>query len=283
MSGGDPMNDHDAMDGGAPMGDDALVLAARTDGVLRLTLNRPERLNAWTSALGERLFDRLDAADRDPAVRVIVLTGAGRGFCPGADFEELERIDDPAAAARPARRVTSPLTLRKPTIAAVNGACAGLGLALALACDVRFGARGARFSTAFARRGLVAEHGTSWLLPRIVGHARALDLLLSARVVEAEEALRIGLLHELSDATDVVDDAMAYAHDLAANCSPRSMAVIRRQVATHPALPLDDAMDDTEDLTERSLSWPDLAEGVRSHVERRPPRFDPLPTTWSAR
>ena len=175
-----------------------LVLAERRGPVLVLTLNRPERLNAWTDALEECYYDRLDAAEDDPEVRAIVVTGAGRGFCAGADMGDLEQgaggADVEAVLRNRPRPRAFPLTVRKPLIAAINGAAAGLGLVEALYCDMRFATPEAKLTTAFARRGLVAEYGMSWLLPRLVGYSTALDLLLSGRVVLGEEALRLRLV-----------------------------------------------------------------------------------------
>src|SRR5690242_5615197 len=201
------------------------------EGVAVLTLNRPDRLNAWTREMENLYFDLLEQCGRDGDVRAIVVTGAGRGFCAGADMGDLQDLgngggpsaEEAAAERRPQRL---PLSIPKPVIAAINGPCAGIGLVQALMCDVRFAAEGAKFTTAFARRGLVAEHGISWLLPRLVGPARALDLLLSGRVVLAEEAEQLGLVNRSLPADRVVDEALAYARDLAANCAPSSMAAM---------------------------------------------------------
>ena len=231
-----------------------------------------------------RYFDLLDRASADGAVRSIVVTGSGTAFCPGLDTSLLS-----AHAGRPAsldlrgrRPQQYPLSVPKPMVAAINGACAGIGLVQALNCDVRFAARGARFSTAYARRGLPAEYGTSWVLPRLVGLERALDLLLSARTFDAEEAHAIGLVSRLAEPEEVVAEAIAYARDLARFSSPRSMAAIRRQVWS----------DLGRGWTEANEAWlavmrryndagnPDFAEGVASFVEKRPPSFAPLPADW---
>jgi enoyl-CoA hydratase/carnithine racemase len=255
---------------------DDLVLAELHGGVLLATLNRPDRLNAWTFALGRRLQEVLIAADRDPVARAIVITGAGRGFCPGADLEVVADVADAGEADAPPR-ATLAATLTTPVVAAINGACAGLGLAIALACDVRFAAPEAKITAAFVRRGLIAEHGLSWTLPRVVGRSRALDLLLSGRVVTGTEALAIGLVDFVAD--DPLEAAMAYARDLADLCSPRAMATIKRQVADDPGVGLEEAMARTERLTAASLAWGDIGEGIRSYVERRPPKFPALDTS----
>jgi enoyl-CoA hydratase/carnithine racemase len=164
----------------------------------------------------------------------------------------------------------------KPLIAALNGACAGFGLAQALACDVRVAAAGAKLTTSYARRGLVAEDGTSWLLPRLVGLSRALDLLLSGRVVLAEEGFELGLVNFVVPPEVVVDEALAYAHDLADNCSPAAMAAIKSQLHRHLALELRTALEESARLVQRSLGTYDFREGIASFVERRAPRFEPL-------
>ncbi|HEY3239645.1 MAG TPA: enoyl-CoA hydratase-related protein, partial [Acidimicrobiia bacterium] len=211
--------------------DDDLCLYDVVDGVCTLTLNNPERRNAWSRAMEQRYFDLLDRADTDPEVRVIVVTGSGTTFCPGADIEILGKISDKGRMDLTGRRSQAfPRSIRKPMIGAINGACAGIGLGQALNCDVRFAARGARFTTAYARRGLPAEYGLSWLLPRLIGVEKALDLLLSARVFDADEAKELGLVSRVCDPGTVLREAQAYARDLAANCSPRSMAAMRMQV-----------------------------------------------------
>jgi enoyl-CoA hydratase/carnithine racemase len=213
----------------------------------------------------------------DPAVRAIVVTGSGTSFCPGADVQELEEIGDPGDLALERRRPqTYPLRIRKPMIAAINGGCAGTGLVQALLCDVRFAARGARFSTAYARRGLPAEYGISWLLPRLIGVEKALDLLLSGRTFDAEEARTLGVVSRVCEPEDVVARAQGYAADLANNCSPRSLAMIRRQVHGDLSRRLDDSMLQTIALMRDAVESEDFREGVASFSERRPPRFPPL-------
>lgn len=261
------------------MSDDP-VLHEVASGVATLTLNRPDRLNAWTPALEGRLFELLDAADADPEVRVVVVTGAGRGWCAGADMDTLQGIqaaeaEKPGRAQVVRRSVTDVLRVRKPVIAAINGACAGIGMAFATFCDLRFAAAGAKFTTAFSRRGLVAEHGMSWSLPRLVGTARALDLLYSARVVLAEEAEGMGLVNRVFAPDQLVPETVAYARDLAANCSPASMAVIKRQVWNDWDRDLSDALADAHQEMAASFGRPDFKEGVASFLDKRPPDFPP--------
>ena len=256
-----------------------VVLHRVEDGVAVLTLNRPERLNAWTGGMEQRYFDLLEASAADASVRAIVVTGAGRGFCAGADMEVLQGIGRAGgqAGGGPRRPQTFATTIPKPVIAAVNGACAGIGLVHAVMCDLRFAAAGAKFTTAFARRGLVAEHGLSWALPRLVGQAHALDLLFSGRVVLAEEAAEMGLVNRVVAPEALLGEAMAYARDLAENCAPSSMAAMKRQVYGHLQTDLGTALTESDDLMAASVRAADFKEGVASFLEKRSPRFAPLP------
>jgi enoyl-CoA hydratase/carnithine racemase len=257
-----------------------VVLAENTGGVLLLTLNRPEKLNAWTPAMEEQFFGALAAADADPAVRVIVVTGAGRGFCAGADLTALGAVDPTSiteADIHPSGKpISYALSLRKPVIAAINGPAAGIGLVIALYCDVRFAADDAKFTTAFSRRGLIAEHGIAWQLPRLVGASRAMDLLLSSRILLGDEAGRIGLVDHVLPVDEVLPAALAYARDLAENCSPRSMAIIKRQLLAALESDLDTSRREAVELMLASFTEDDFREGVLSHLEKRPPRFAAL-------
>ena len=255
---------------------DEVVLYEAKDGVALLTLNRPQRLNAWTRALSTRYFDLLERADADPAVRAVVVTGAGRGFTAGADMDVLQGAAGEGGR-EDARPQTFPLTIRKPLVAAINGPCAGIGLVLALTCDLRFAAAGAKFTTAFVRRGLVAEHGSAWLLPRLVGHSVALDLLLSGRVFLAEEALALGLVNRVLPPDTLVPETLAYARELATQCSPAAMAEVKQQVYAAWGEALDASVADANRRMAASFVRPDFKEGVRSFVEKRPPAFPPLP------
>ncbi|MFI5003778.1 MAG: enoyl-CoA hydratase [Solirubrobacterales bacterium] len=252
------------------------------DGVALLTLNRPDRLNAWTAEMERAYFAMLEECSREEEVRVIVVTGAGRGFCAGADMQELQAIGEgsleAAAGAHQRRPQTFPLSIPKPIVAAINGACAGIGLVQALMCDVRFAAVGAKLTTAFVRRGLVAEHGISWMLPRLIGPARALDLLLSGRVVLGEEAQALGLVNRVSAPEKLLEETLDYARELALKCSPASMARMKRQVYADLGRGLPEALAEADRLMLESFTAPDFAEGVTSFLERRDPRFAPLST-----
>jgi enoyl-CoA hydratase/carnithine racemase len=250
------------------------------DGVALLTLNRPERLNAWTLEMESAYFRLLEECAASDEVRVIVVTGAGRGFCAGADMQELQELSDGVVSEEraSAERLpqTFPLSIPKPIIAAINGPCAGIGLVQALMCDLRFAAEDAKLTTAFARRGLVAEHGISWVLPRLVGPARALDLLLSARVILGAEAAELGLVNRALAPERLLEAALAYALELATNCSPASMATIKRQVYADLERGLADAVGEADRLMLASFNAPDFAEGVASFIERREPAFAPV-------
>lgn len=252
------------------------------DGVALLTLNRPDRLNAWTAELERVYFALLEECGQAQDVRAIVVTGAGRGFCAGADMQELQALGDgeldvDAESALDRRRPQSfPLSIGKPIVAAINGACAGIGLVQALMCDVRFAAEGAKLTTAFARRGLVAEHGIAWMLPRLIGPARALDLLLSGRVVLGEEAQALGLVNRVVAPERLLEETLAYARELASQCSPASMATIKRQVYADLQRGLPEALAEADRLMFESFAAPDFVEGVTSFLERRDPRFASL-------
>ncbi len=251
-----------------------------TDGVALLTLNRPDRLNAWTGDMEHAYFAMLEQCAADDEVRVIVVTGAGRGFCAGADMQQLQAIGDggvdQASDTRERRPQTFPLSIPKPILAAINGACAGIGLVQALMCDMRFAADGAKLTTAFARRGLVAEHGIAWMLPRLIGPARALDLLLSGRVVLAEEAHALGLVNRVLAPERLLEATLDYAHELVVNCSPACMATMKRQVYADLDRDLPDALAEANRLMLESFAAPDFVEGVTSFIERRDPRFAAL-------
>lgn len=269
------------------------ILYDVSEQIATITLNRPNKLNAWTNLMGEEVRHAMFAAEADPEVRVIIFTGAGdRGFCAGADMSLLGGILDAGftAETRAAlhatetprradiredfnRKYTYFPSIRKPVIGAINGAAAGLGFILAMYCDLRFASDNAKFQTAFAKRGLIAEYGIAWLLPRIVGNANALDLLLSARTIGAGEALQMGLVNRVYTAATFADEVRAYARDLAQNVSPRSMAVIKGQVYDSYFHSLLEAAQRAEEEMIQSFQSEDFKEGVAHFVEKRPPAF----------
>jgi len=253
---------------------------AVTDGVAVVTMRRPDRLNAMTLQMGGEIRAAMQRASDDDDVRAIVLTGAGRGFCAGADAARLQgtaagngreaeplpnagAIDGGLALARGyAAKYAYLTTVPKPLIAAVNGAAVGVGLVLALYCDLRFCAEGAKLGTAFARRGLIAEYGLAWLLPRLLGPARALDLLYSARLVEADEALRIGLVDRVLPAEAILPAALDYARELAHEVSPRSTRIMKQLVYDALNDDVDAAMDQAEGELRAALEADDFREGI---------------------
>lgn len=261
-----------------------VLLEVRDGGVAVVTLNRPDRLNAWGGGIAGAFYRCIDRAEADPDVRVIVLTGAGRAFCAGADMGDGGTIggasvgdtDTDVSQLVGERHPHFVTGLRKPIIAAINGACAGIGLTQALMCDVRFAAAGAKFTTAFSRRGLIAEYGISWILPRIVGHSTALDLLLSGRTFYAEEAAELGLVKEVVAPEDLMTRTMAYAEDMAVHCAPSALEVIKRQVYDDALRDIVDSSERSEKLMHESLVRPDFIEGITAFFEKRQPDFPPL-------
>ncbi|HEX3824413.1 MAG TPA: enoyl-CoA hydratase-related protein [Mycobacteriales bacterium] len=272
------MSDVAVLDGVAPTGEPSgdVVQYDVVEGVAVITLNRPRALNAWTMEMGREYLRRIDQASADPEVRVVIVTGAGRGFCSGADMSLLRDLmagqPPPPESVRPDDE-TEP-AVPKLVIAAINGPCVGLGLVRALYCDVRFITKGTSLSTTFTRRGLVAEHGVAWLLPRIVGASRALDLMMSGRAVGAEEAKAIGLVDHVVD--DALVGAMAYARDIVRNCSPAAMRDVKRQIWGDTTKSLRESIDKAAALMLASLTRPDVAVGVVAYLEKREPSFPPL-------
>jgi enoyl-CoA hydratase/carnithine racemase len=255
-----------------------------------ITMNRPDRLNAFTHRMLAELRHAFAAAEQDPAVVGIVLTGAGRGFCAGMDMGALDSMADGSGAREDLSHLAADpgdpamgeqfgvafsylLSVRKPIIAAINGPCAGLGFVFALLADLRFVERQAKFATAFAERGLIAEHGASWLLPRLIGSGRALDLLWSSRKFDGVEADRLGLAERLCETGAAQATAIEYIRGLAASVSPTSLRVIKAQVYRHLNMPLGDALQESNTWMDESLRREDFREGVRSFLERRPPLF----------
>jgi enoyl-CoA hydratase/carnithine racemase len=259
--------------------------------VATITLNRPDTLNALTDLMHAEIRHALDASERNPDVVGTVLTGAGRGFCSGVDMQSLSAMSaagkrlgtahehlaaDPGNPERDPNFDGSPtyfLGLRKPLIAAVNGPCAGMGFSYATFCDLRFMDRDARIVSAFSSRGLVAEHGTSWMLPRLVGPSNALDIFWSSRRIDADEAWRMGWANRVSDPGRSVHDAQDYLRAIAGTAAPMSLMMMKRQVYKHLNRELGDALRESMGWMDESLARDDFKEGVASFVEKRPARF----------
>lgn len=273
------------------MADYAEIVYDVDSGVATITINRPQTLNALTDLTQAEIRHALDASERNPAVVGTVLTGAGRGFCSGVDMNALGAMsaagkrlgaahahlaasagnpdDDPNYKSSP----TYFLGLRKPLLAAVNGACAGLGFSYATFCDMRFMDRSARIVSSFSPRGLIAEHGTSWMLPRLVGPSNALDIFWSSRRIEAEEAHRMGWANRICEAGQSAKDAQDYLRSLVGTAAPTSLMMMKRQVYKHLNRELGEAMRESTVWMDESLARDDFKEGVASFVQKRPPQF----------
>ncbi len=254
------------------------ILWNAENGVATLTFNRPHRHNAWTTEMEALLRALLSQATADPKVRVIVLRGAGRAFCAGFDLEGVGTegllTAPPYRAGDLEQRYSYVRGVPKPVIAAIDGAAIGVGLVLALVSDIRLASSRARFSTGFTRRGVIAEHGSAWLLTQIVGAGNAADLVLSGRTVEADEAATMGLARLLDRDFDA--EVMNYAQDIAQNCAPRSLAIAKRQLACVGSQTLAQATRMADLELEACESTPELREGVASFFERRKPGFAPI-------
>jgi len=255
--------------------DSELVLYEVRDRVALITLNRPDRLNALLPGMGEAYTDLLRRADRDPDVRAIVVTGAGRGFCSGADLGILAEGRDALDGYLDGQGVdtvpTAALRIGTPVATAVNGPCAGIGFVLALCADMRFAQPSATLSSSFSRLGLIAEYGSAWLLTRLVGLSTATDLLVSGRTLTAEQAFELGIVNDVSD--DALATAMAWARDVADNCSPTAVAVIKRMLLDVDGQTLGQSVDASLAEMRASFQRADLAEAITAKLEKRAPRF----------
>ncbi len=267
------------------------ILYDVSDRIATITLNRPDKLNAWTMRMSAEVRHAAFHADRDEAVRVIIVTGAGKGYCAGADMDMLQGLgdgdtaslaagtddlsvsDDPVVPVAFKGDYSYPLGLHKPVIAAVNGVAAGLGLSYMLFYDMRIASDRARFGTAFSRRGLIAEHGSAWLLPRLIGMANACDLLFSGRLIAAEEARNMGLVNRVVPHDDLLAVVRETATEMATLCSPRSIRIMKQQLYGDLFTDLGSSMREADRGMLESFSAEDFREGVASFVQRRPPRF----------
>jgi enoyl-CoA hydratase/carnithine racemase len=258
-------------------------------GVATITLSRPHRMNAWTGRMHTEYRWALDQAQHDATVRVVVVTGEGRAFCAGADAGALEgHVEkggyDPGTGpdlARPGFGVRPEFDhdfafhfgLRTPVIAAINGPAAGVGLVLACYCDLRFAAAGVKLTTSHGRLNLPAEYGLSWVLPRIIGLGRSLDLLLSSRIVLAEEALALGLVNRVWPGEELLERTYEYARSLAEGIAPRSLAETKRQVYVDQHRDVGSSVDEARSLLEEMMTEPDFHEGVNALIDKRDPSF----------
>ena len=288
-----------AKQGNMTMADYETILTDVANGVATITLNRPDRLNAWTGVMAREVRGAVYKAGRDADVRVIVVTGAGRGFCAGADMDALQDIGDDANARDdgndfpawpdypdapgPSLEGLYPgrfgylYACPKPVIAAINGPCAGIGLIFTLYCDMRFTLDAAKYTTAFAARGLIAEHGISWLLPRLVGEAHAFDLLLSARKFTGAEAAAMGMVNRsFASVEDMLAHVAEASAHLAQSASPRSMAIMKAQMRKAYFQSYEEALLTADAEMKGSFATDDFREGVDSFVERRAPNFKPV-------
>lgn len=264
-------------------------------GVGLVRLKRPDRGNSWTHRMNAEYRWLMKTHDDDPDVRVIVVTGAGRQFCVGADFRALEHHQESGSdyvAESRRLEMSSPghgvheefdhelvwhWGLSKPVIAAVNGACAGIAMALAAFCDLRYAAAGAKFTTSTPKLGLPSEYGLSWVLPRLVGLSAAVDILFSGRVLLAEEMRELGFVHGVFPGEEFEQRVLGIARDMAANLSPVAVRAAKRQVyAEQLHLQPGRSVEDAKALTAQLLEHPDCREGVAAMQQKRAPAFAPL-------
>jgi enoyl-CoA hydratase/carnithine racemase len=267
------------------------ILYQKAERIATVTFNRPERMNAWTRKMDAELHDAMMDADRDPQVGAIIVTGAGRAYCAGADMGGLSKIAEGAESvgsgfpSRPGNgdaqsndpnfsgRFSWLLAMRKPIIAAINGACVGMGFTNSLFYDIRIASERARMGLIFVRRGLAIEHGSSWLLPRIVGVANAIDLAVTGRLVDAQEALRMGLVSKVLPHDQLMSTATEMAREIATQCSPLGVARAKRMVYQHLFTDLATAMRDEDELVEEMTRSEDFKEGIKAFTEKRAPNF----------
>lgn len=271
------------------MSNEVVLYEKKDSGVALISLNRPDRLNAITGELTARLKEKIDDACKDDDVKVIVLTGSGRGFSAGADMENLSDISANNREENPDQPEdrnyeTNGLSewegtysyfpsVPKPIIAAINGPAAGVGLIMSLYCDMRVASEDAVFSTAFSKRGLIAEWGVGWILPRIIGVAHTMDIMITARKFDAKEAERIGLVNRCFPAESFMENVMAYAEDIAQNVSPRSVQIMKRQIYTALGEDIKTNLESSMEEMVKSFGSDDFKEGVKHFIEKRPANF----------
>jgi enoyl-CoA hydratase/carnithine racemase len=257
------------------------ILLEVDEPVATITLNRPETLNALTHSMLAALREAVDSAARDPRVVGIVITGAGRGFCSGLDASQLQRTTTAGSSSRPKAdgvpgMFTWLLSIPKPVISAVNGVAAGGGFVLTVMSDLRIASTNGSFISIFSKRGLIAEHGTTWIVPRLIGAGAALDVLWSSRKIDAAEAHRIGLVQQVVEPDDLLAAARRYVVDLAENVSPASLADTKRLVYEGFGVRYPDALETIDDVQYAALDRVDAKEGAAALIDKRAPNFPRL-------
>jgi len=265
------------------------ILYDKSDRIATITMNRPEKMNAWTGTMGAEMRTAMLDAEHDDYIRVMIVTGAGRAYCAGADMTALGEISAGRQSARAAVRSQDefakderpdyqtvyswPLALKTPVIGAINGACVGMGFTQCLYQDIRIASDRARFGLIFTQRGLAIEHGSSWMLPRLVGVSRALELAITGKLVDANEALAMGLVSRVVPHDKLMETARATATEIAQKCSPLGMWQAKKMIYEHLFTDLATAIrDDDASMTMMTRS-DDFKEGIRAFVEKRPPNF----------
>lgn len=270
--------------------DFAEIIYEKSDRIATVTFNRPEKLNAWTPKMGAETRTAMMDADRDPDVGAIIVTGAGRAYCSGADMGTLSEISAGRASAgggdggrdqewlKDARadyrnQYAYPLALKKPVIGAINGACVGLGFTTCLFQDIRIASDNARLGLIFVQRGLAIEHGSSWMLSRIVGVSRAVELAVTGRLVDANEALSIGLVHRVVPQAKLLETAREVAGHIAHKCSPLGVSEAKRLVYRHMFTDLATAIHDDDASMQMMTRSDDFKEGIKAFIEKRAPKY----------
>jgi enoyl-CoA hydratase/carnithine racemase len=271
--------------------DFAEIIYEKSDRIATVTFNRPEKLNSWTPKMGAEMRAAMMDAERDPAVGAIIVTGAGRAYCAGADMGTLSEISAGRASAGGGEggsrgdewlkeqradyrnQYAYLLALKKPVIGAINGACVGLGFTTCLYQDIRIASENARLGLIFVQRGLAIEHGSSWMLPRIVGVAHAVEMAITGRLVDAQEALSIGLVHRVVPQAKLMEAAREAAAHIAHKCSPLGVSEAKRLIYSHLFTDLATAIRDDDESMQMMTRSEDFKEGVRAFIEKRPAKY----------
>ena len=265
---------------GDEAGEPAPVLTEVREGVAVVTLNRPKRLNAWTPAMGSLYFSTLERLALDSSVRSILVTGQGRAFCAGIDLGGLAKLAASSGASPPPepdlRPYWLPMSIGKPIVAAIRGPCFGVGLQQVLCCDIRFAADDVKLSAPYSKRGLIGEVGMTWNLTRVIGAGAAMDLMLSGRTLESDEALEVGLVNRVIPGEKLFDEAFAYCRALAKECSPWSMMMIKQQIYKDLMVDMHVAYSRSQGMMTQALAGKAIVEGITAFREKRSPAFAPL-------